>query len=257
MNAITPCIPKRAHLLRFSGNVICSSIIDRSRCRGPLKVRVELDAVRRVEVDALHLAAQALALGERRHHLQAVAEDHPVRPVGIVLVELRPGIIVREPVEVGKQVRLELRSVTALPSLRAAGLPAQIIDQYLGMHLLLNEQGGSRNDKIGSIALILATPDELWIEIAIPTSIRSAERTAVGTIHDGLELSRRDVLARGGTVGQRGNLLRWLRHGVSTGRGPNQGCTQRPVEALPQSRFASSEWTSVPGRPSARTSSVG
>ena len=44
----------------------------------PLEVRVELDAVGRVEVDALHLAAQPLALGERCHHLQAVAEDHPV-----------------------------------------------------------------------------------------------------------------------------------------------------------------------------------
>ncbi len=52
------------------------------------QLRPELDAVRRVDVDHLDLAAQALALGEASHHLQAVAEDHAVRPVGLVLVEV-------------------------------------------------------------------------------------------------------------------------------------------------------------------------
>src|SRR5258708_4569108 len=55
---------------------------------GPLEVAVELDAVGRVEVDALHLAAQALALSQTRHHLERIAEDHAVGPILVVLIEL-------------------------------------------------------------------------------------------------------------------------------------------------------------------------
>ena len=74
-----------------------------SRVRRDLPVGVELDAVGRVEIDALHLAVQALALGEARHHLKAVAQDHAVRPVLVVLVELG-ALLRRQAVEVGEQV---------------------------------------------------------------------------------------------------------------------------------------------------------
>jgi len=53
-----------------------------------LKIRVKTNAVGRIEIDALQLASQALALGEASHHLQGVTEDHAVRPVLVVLVEL-------------------------------------------------------------------------------------------------------------------------------------------------------------------------
>ena len=72
---------------------------------GPLEIAVEFDAVGRVEVDALHLAAQALALGEARHDLKRVAEDHAVRPVLVVLIELGLGFhVLGHAVEIGEQV---------------------------------------------------------------------------------------------------------------------------------------------------------
>ena len=88
--------------------VMCSAlpILNVAAGGGPLEVGVELDAVGRIDVDALHLAAQPFALRQRRHHPQAVAEDHPVRPVGVVLVELRLGFLARQSVEIRKQVEL-------------------------------------------------------------------------------------------------------------------------------------------------------
>ena len=106
MNAVPPRIPERLHLLRFAGDVGGVAVPHVAAGGGPLEVGVELDAVGRVNVDALHLAAQPLALRQRRHHLQAVAGDHAVRPVGVVLVELGAGVWVRQAVEIGKQVNL-------------------------------------------------------------------------------------------------------------------------------------------------------
>ena len=45
-----------------------------------------------------------------------------------MLIELGPGIIVRQSIEVREQIGLDLRSVTALPNLSAPGLPAQVVD---------------------------------------------------------------------------------------------------------------------------------
>ena len=81
---------------------------------GPLKVAVELDAVGRIDVDTLHFAAQSLALCERSHHLQRVAEDHAVRPVLIVLIELSLVHTGGYAVEVGKQIRLRASLLIAL-----------------------------------------------------------------------------------------------------------------------------------------------
>ena len=64
------------------------AVLDVALARRDLPVAAELDAVRRVDVDHLDLAAQRLALGEARHDVERVAEDHAVRPVGLVLVEV-------------------------------------------------------------------------------------------------------------------------------------------------------------------------
>jgi hypothetical protein len=88
VDAVAPGVAERLDLLRLAGDVLGLAVLHVAAGGGPLEVGVEFDAVRRVDVDALHLAAQALALGQRRHHLQAVAEDHAVGPVGVVLVEL-------------------------------------------------------------------------------------------------------------------------------------------------------------------------
>ena len=95
MNPIPPGIPKRLHLFRLAGDVVDVAIFYIAAGGGPLEIGVEFDAVGRIEIDALHLAAQAFAFGQRRHDLQAVAENHAVGPVGVVLVELSFGVVVR------------------------------------------------------------------------------------------------------------------------------------------------------------------
>ena len=91
MNAIAPCVAECFYLLRLASDVIDVAVLHIAARRGPLKIGVELDAIGRIDVDALHLAPQSLALRQRRHHLQAVAEDHPIGPMRIVLVELGLG----------------------------------------------------------------------------------------------------------------------------------------------------------------------
>ena len=137
MNPVPPRIPERLHLLRLPGDMLGVTVFDVAAGGGPLEVGVELDTVRRVDVDALHLAAQPLPLSQRGHHLQAVPENHPVRPVGIVLVELGGGCLAGKAVEVSEQIRLEGGAGVFLLCLLPP-LP-QIVDQHLRMHLLLNE----------------------------------------------------------------------------------------------------------------------
>ena len=58
-----PGIPKCLDLFGLAGDVVRLAVLDVTAGRRPLKVAVEFDAVGRIEVDALNLAAQALALG--------------------------------------------------------------------------------------------------------------------------------------------------------------------------------------------------
>ena len=163
MNPITPRVPECLHLLRLAADVLRLAVLHVAAGRGPLEVGVELDTVGRVEVDALHLAAQPLALGQRRHHLKTVAKDHPVRPVGVVLVELGLRAVVRQTVEVGEQVGLGLgRGVFAIPApvLRP---PPQVVDEHLWVHLLLDEERRRLHDDVGPVLLVLAAPDELRV----------------------------------------------------------------------------------------------
>ena len=89
-----PGVAEGLHLLGLAGQVVEVAVLHVARGGRPLEVRVEADAVGRVDVDRLHLPAQALALGERGHHREAVAEDHPVRPLAGVAVELDLGLAV-------------------------------------------------------------------------------------------------------------------------------------------------------------------
>lgn len=107
MDAVAPCVSEGSHLLGFAGDVLGLAVSYITAGGRPLEVGIELDAIGRIDVDALHLAAQPFALRETDHHLQAVAEDHPVRPVHLVLVELGLGVGTWKPVEVGEQFSLE------------------------------------------------------------------------------------------------------------------------------------------------------
>ena len=102
MNAVAPGVAEGLDLLRLARDVVGLAVAHVAAGGGPLEVGVELDAVGWVDVNALDLAAQAFALGERGHDLEAVAEDHAVRPVGVVAVELGPGLFGGQAVEVGE-----------------------------------------------------------------------------------------------------------------------------------------------------------
>ena len=62
VDAVAPGVAEGFDLLRLAGDVADIAVLHVAAGGGPLEVAVELDAVGRIEVDALHLAAQALAL---------------------------------------------------------------------------------------------------------------------------------------------------------------------------------------------------
>ena len=156
MNAILPSISERLHLLRFAANALSLSLFNLYTRSRYLPIGIEFDAVRRININALHLPAQMLALGEARHHKQAVAEDHAVRPMLVVLVEFKLGFRIVEPIEIRKQIgRVAL--------LRCAHLRTadKIVNNRLGMHLFLDEELGCLDNEVGPVLPVLATPDQL------------------------------------------------------------------------------------------------
>src|SRR5262245_16848008 len=67
VDTVAPCVAEGLHLLRLARDMRRVAVLHVAAGRAPLEVGVELDAVRRVEIDALHLPAQTLTLGETRH----------------------------------------------------------------------------------------------------------------------------------------------------------------------------------------------
>ena len=217
VDPVPPRVPERLDLLRFPGDVFRLAVLHVPARGGPLEVRVELDAVGRVEVDALHLAAKPFALRQRRHHLHAVAEDHPIGPVGVVLVELGAGVLVGQPVEVGEKVGLEAGLACRLFRFRVLGLPEQVGDQRLRMHLLLDEERRRLNRKVRPVLLVLAAPYELRVEIAVASFVLDLDRPPVALGHHGFVLGGGDVPARCLLVGEGFYALRSsFRHCVTT-----------------------------------------
>src|SRR5690606_15429027 len=115
-------------------------------------------AIGRIEMDALHLALQPLALGERGHDLQAVAQDHAVLPVHGMPVELVAVLRVGEPVEIGEEVRH-----VGLGRAGLLGAALEIVDDRLGVDLLLDVEGRRVDDEVGPVLRVLAAPDELRV----------------------------------------------------------------------------------------------
>ena len=64
MDPQLPRVPERLDLLDLAASVLEFSVLDVAGARRGLPVRVELDPLRRVDIDHLHLAAQRLSLGE-------------------------------------------------------------------------------------------------------------------------------------------------------------------------------------------------
>ncbi len=192
VNPVLPGVAERLDLLGLAGDVGDVAVLHVAAGGGPLEVGVELDAVRRVQVDALHLAAQPLALGEAGHHLERVAEDHPVRPALVVLVELGLVSARGDAVEVGEEVQVG----AALGAGAVAALAGKLVDQRLGVHLLLDVERRRRHHQIAPILLVLAAPDELRIEVAIAPLPGHPQRALLLLFHQRLVLGGGDVLAR-------------------------------------------------------------
>src|SRR5688572_2006975 len=70
VDAVAPGVAESPDLFGLAGDVPGVTVLYVATGRAPLEIAVELDAVRRVEVDALHAPAQPLALGEAGHHLE-------------------------------------------------------------------------------------------------------------------------------------------------------------------------------------------
>src|SRR5262245_1182696 len=145
---VLPSITESFHLLWLTANVLALPIFDVARKRRNLPIRIESYAIWRVDIDALHLAAQMLALSEARHYEQAVAEDHPVRPMLVVLVELESRLRIVESIEIRKQVGRVVLFGGAL-----FGPTDEVIDDYFRMNFLLDVELGSLDNEIGPVLL--------------------------------------------------------------------------------------------------------
>ena len=88
------------------------------------------------------------------------------------------------------------RSAVSLPGfvLALARLAQQVVDQHLGVDLLLDVERRGVDDEIAPVLLILAAPDELRIEVAVAALIGHADRALLILLQHGLIFGRRDVL---------------------------------------------------------------
>jgi hypothetical protein len=101
-----------------------------------LKVRAELHAVGRVDVDHLHLAAEALVVQERVHHDERVAEDHPVDPIVAILVSPQD-LIDDRMLRVAEQFKQR--------ALRVALVADQRLDDRLGRESFMDKERKGRH----------------------------------------------------------------------------------------------------------------
>ena len=105
------------------------------------------DPIRGINVDHLHFARQILTPGQRRHHQEAVAQDHPVRPVHLVLVELHCLAVVL--LGVGEEVALDV--------LAGGGG-----NGGLGADALVDVDGDRIDGEAGQLALAGPLQPRLW-----------------------------------------------------------------------------------------------
>ena len=195
VDAVAPGVAEGLHLFGLARQVVGLAVLHVAAGGGPLEVGVELDAIGRVDVDALHLALQPLALGQARHHLQPVAQDHAVRPVLVVRIEFGPRFGI-DTVEIGEQVG---RGVVG----GAGGGALQVLDQRLGMDLLLDVERRRLDDQIRPVRHILAPPHQLRIEIAITPLVSHLDGPLHPRRDKRLQFRRRRILPRRLVMGER------------------------------------------------------
>jgi hypothetical protein len=146
--------------------------------------------------------AQALALGEAGHDLERVAEDHAVRPILVVGVELGFVRAFGDAIEVSEEVGGELAVVVLL----LLGLAQQVVDEGLGADLFLNVKRRGVDDEVAPVLLVLATPDELGIEVAV-SGVTEGFGGLLLLFDKGLLLDGGDVFPIGIVMVEGGDLL--------------------------------------------------
>jgi len=159
VNPQLPGIPKGFDLLGLTGQVLLFAVLHLAFARAHLPVGAKLNPIGRVHVDHLHLALQGLFLRQGGHHQQAVAQDHAVGPVLLVMVKIHQ-LFKGNVVEIVEERQLLLR----LFFLR---LFTHILDDGLGTDLLLDIDGHRRHFQGMLVLLILAFPDQLRVERGI------------------------------------------------------------------------------------------
>ena len=197
MDAVVPGVTEGLHHFRFARDVADRTVLHVRRLRRGLPVRIELDAVGRIKVDHLHLAAKALVLGKGRHHLQRVAEDHAVLPPFFVIVEAGLGVrieVFRQRAEGHLRVRI-----------RAADrrLALHLLNEHTGKYLLLLVDERRRGFQRVDVVRLLAAPDVLRIKVGITRGelVIEGRRVAVAEriLHD-RRLTPHQLFARNAAV---------------------------------------------------------
>ena len=160
VDAELPGVPEGADRLRLAGQVLVPSVGHVLPMDEGLEVGAVADAVGRIDVDHLHLPAEALLLQEAVHHQQAVAGDQAVGPVVPVPVEV-DGLPDRRVLLRG----VEQGALEALaPGLRAVALPHRLHDGARVDALVdVQGDGGDLERRVFG----LARPGELRVDVGI------------------------------------------------------------------------------------------
>ena len=110
-----------------------------------------------------------------------------------MLVEIRAVGALGQPVEVREQVCLvhAFRDRVVLRGLVAPA--AQVVDEHLGVHLLLDVERRRLHDEVGEVLLVLAAPDELRVEVAVAARVGHLDGAAVVVLQRGAVLGGGDV----------------------------------------------------------------
>ena len=86
---------------------------------------------------------------------------------------------------------------------RSLRLAQQVVDQHLGMDLLLDVERRGMDDEIAPVLLVLAAPDELRVEVAVAALVGDADRVLLVLLQDRLVFGGGDVLPLGLVVLER------------------------------------------------------
>ena len=88
MDAEFPCVPISLNHLRLACEIVILAVGHVAIADVRLEVALVLDPVRWIQEHTLNLAREAFTVKQAGHDGEGVTEDHSVRPVEIVLVEL-------------------------------------------------------------------------------------------------------------------------------------------------------------------------